>query len=107
MVTLYPDGPLDGTYIVPPVFYPQSDQYCIKLGHHDQFEAELQGGEVTDWWAGQGDPRATTALTAFLHRLVPGLQTAGPARGAACVTACTPARAAPYIDQVLSCEVTT
>ena len=42
MVTLYPDGPLDGTYIVPPVFYPQSDQvlsstvlhvicYCLVL----------------------------------------------------------------------------
>ena len=84
LVTSYHSGELDGTYILPPVKYPDGNStsknptkgciykhlghYYLKLGHHDVFERELVTREEVDKWykAGTGDPEAVDELDRFI-----------------------------------------
>ncbi len=47
IITDYSDGQLDGTYILPPVRYPDG-KYYLKLGHGDNFERLVHTYQVTD-----------------------------------------------------------
>ena len=50
IVTNYTYGQLDGTYILPPILYPDG-KYYLKLGHHDKFEDILTTSEaIKDWY---------------------------------------------------------
>ena len=41
IIICFPDGGLDGTYILPPIKYPDG-KYYLKLGHHDLFEETVR-----------------------------------------------------------------
>ena len=98
MVTSYTWGGLDGTYILPPIRYPDG-QFYLKLGHGDHYERGVETeAELRAWYqAGSGDPAAVQELAAFIQTLLPGLQVEQ-VTGGCCVTANTQHRAAPVID---------
>ena len=54
VVTNYSYGQLDGTYILPPILYPDG-KYYLKLGHHDKFEENLTTSEAIKDWYEQSD----------------------------------------------------
>ena len=65
----------------------------------DPWETEVKDrAGVAAWYRGRGDPAAVAELTHFLHWLLPGLSV-NRVTGAACVTAKTPDKVAPYIDE--------
>ena len=106
LVTSYHSGELDGTYILPPVKYPDGNStsknptkcciykhlghYYLKLGHHDVFERELVTREEVDKWykAGTGDPEAVDQLDRFIRSLIRGLEVET-VSGGCCVTSKT------------------
>lgn len=99
MSTCYSSGCLDGSYVLPPLLHPDGRHY-IKLGHHGTFEMELGTREqLEEWYRECGDRDAVAELAAFLQHLLPGLQVEG-VRGGACVTANTPSKEAPYVQEV-------
>ena len=115
VVTSYQSGSLDGTYILPPILYPDGHHY-LKLGHHDHFERTIETlEELEDWYrAGGGDEEAVQELTSFITSFVPGLQIEE-VKGGCCVTSKTKEGAArpgtshslvlqdktaPYIDRL-------
>merc|ERR1719474_320881 len=53
IVTSYNSGKLDGTYILPPVLYPDG-KFNLKLGHHDKFEKILHSKEDVEKWYKSG-----------------------------------------------------
>ena len=61
IVTNYSYGQLDGTYILPPILYPDG-KYYLKLGHHDKYEETLTTSEAIKDWYDQSD---------YLKRLKP------------------------------------
>ena len=101
VVTSYQSGSLDGTYVLPPILYPDG-HYYLKLGHGANYERILETQEeVADWYrAGTGDTEAVEELRRFICHLVPGLDVQAVV-GGCCVTANTRDKAAPYIDQVV------
>ena len=101
VVTSYQSGSLDGTYILPPILYPDG-HYYLKLGHGDHYERIFERKEeVVDWYrTGSGDPQAVAELRRFITELLPGLDVEAVV-GGCCVTSKTRDKAAPYIDQVV------
>jgi sarcosine oxidase len=101
IATNYTSGVLDGTYILPPIRYPDGHFY-LKLGHGDHFERELTSLEEVEAWyaAGEGDREAVAALVAFIRGFIPGLAVEE-VKGGCCVTSKTPTKSAPYIDEVV------
>ena len=101
IVTSYNDGLLDGTYILPPVKYPDG-KWIIKLGHHDVFEKVLENeSEVKDWYENheEGSLEAVLELERFLKEFLPGMKVLG-VKGGSCVTTKTPERLAPFVDEI-------
>ena len=49
VVTNYAYKKLDGTYILPPMLYPDG-KYYLKLGHHNAFERILHTPEQMESW---------------------------------------------------------
>ena len=69
------DGPVDGTYILPPIRYPDGHWY-LKLGHSKNFETKLNHDEVAmrEWYGSGGNKEAVAYLTKFLStNLIPNL----------------------------------
>ena len=101
IVTSYRSGGLDGTYILPPILYPDG-HYYLKLGHGDNYERILETKEeVVDWYrSGSGDSEAVAELRRFITQLLPGLDIEA-TLGGCCVTSSTRDKAAPYIDQIV------
>ena len=101
METAYPWGLLDGTYILPPILYPDG-HYYLKLGHHNLFEGEVYTlEELTAWYRdGKGDPEAVAQLSSFMVSFVPGLKVEE-VSGGCCVTSTTLTKEAPYIDEAV------
>ena len=99
IITDYRSGVLDGSYILPPICYPDGNYY-LKLGHGNHFEKEVRTiEELEAWYATRtGDPEAVNTLAAFLQSLLPGL-VVEEVRGGCCVTSKTPTKEAPYIDE--------
>ena len=89
VVTTYTSGALDGTYILPPILYPDG-HYYVKLGHHDHFERRLETEqEVEDWYReGTGDREAVAELARFITTFLPGLEVEEVV-GGCCVTSKT------------------
>ena len=71
IVTSYSSGHLDGTYILPPVLYPDGEKiktknnpqkitnffegkFYLKLGHHDKFERIFHEKEEVEKWYRNG-----------------------------------------------------
>jgi len=102
IITSYASGELDGTYILPPVLYPDGLHY-IKIGHHNKFERELKTKEEVEEWyrTGEGDPEAVKELALFLSQILPDIEQLN-VFGGCCVTANTPDKAAPLVLKV--CE---
>lgn len=100
IVTSYASGELDGTYILPPIQYPDGNFY-IKLGHHDKFEKDLTTKEeVEDWYrSGCGDTQAVHQLAMFIKQLLPDVEQLK-VTGGCCVTCKTPNKDAPLLAQV-------
>ena len=100
METTYIKGALDGTYILPPIRYPDGKFY-LKLGHHDNFEGVVETGEdVLDWYRrGTGVEEAVTELADFLQDLIPNLIVDAVSSGC-CITSNTVSKDAPYIEEV-------
>jgi len=102
LVTSYHSEKLDGTYILPPVLYPDG-QYYLKLGHHDKFEGVLSTAEEVEEWyrAGTGDKEAVEELERFIMDFVRDLGVEA-VSGGCCVTSKTKDKSGPYIDCVKS-----
>ena len=85
-VTEYEFGKLDGTYILPPILYPDGKWY-LKLGHGDHFEQVVTSDQfMKDWYTeGKGDPEAVEALTEFILDFIPSLKYQS-VHGGCCVT---------------------
>lgn len=86
--TNYIRGQLDGTYILPPIKYP-NDKYYLKLGHNDEFETIVNSDEaIVDWYKrGIGNPDAVKALADFItNHLIPSLEVIT-IQGGCCITA--------------------
>ena len=49
VVTNYDYKKLDGTYILPPILYPDG-KYYLKLGHHNAFEQIVHTPEQMESW---------------------------------------------------------
>lgn len=100
--TDYPYGKLDGTYILPPLLYPDG-KYYLKLGHGDHFEQIVTDEKFMEKWYsdGQGDPEAVEALTEFIQTFVPSLKFES-VSGGCCVTSNTPQKLAPFIEEIHS-----
>ncbi|XP_023321376.1 uncharacterized protein LOC111696079 isoform X2 [Eurytemora carolleeae] len=100
IITSYESGELDGTYILPPIQYPDGNYY-IKIGHHDKFERELLSKEdVENWYrSGKGDAEAVLEFTKFIRNLIPEIQGFN-VSGGCCVTSCTKDKDAPLLRQV-------
>ena len=98
--TDYPFGKLDGTYILPPILYPDG-KYYLKLGHGDHFEQIVTDEKFMEKWYtdGKGDPEAVDALTEFIQTFVPSLRFES-VHGGCCVTSNTPKKLAPFIDEI-------
>ena len=101
-VTTYQSGLLDGTYILPPILYPDG-HYYLKIGHGSQFEKDIDSLEELNAWYrdGEGDPEAVSQLNTFVREFLPGLRVEE-VRGGCCVTSKTPTKDAPYIDEAVS-----
>ena len=101
LTTNYASGLLDGTYILPPILYPDGKIY-LKLGHGDHFEADVNTIKELDAWysTGKGNPDAVESLAAFIKTLIPNLKVEE-VIGGCCVTSKTPTKNAPYIDEVV------
>ncbi len=87
VVTNYHCGKLDGTYILPPILYPDGKHY-LKLGHGDVFEINVKTPEqMHDWYAeGTGVPEAVEALADFIKgHFIPSLEVKS-VHGGCCVT---------------------
>ena len=71
LVTSYTTGALDGTYILPPIKYPDG-RFYLKLGHHDAFEGAIETvDDLLDWYRdGVGDREAVNELAAFLKKFI-------------------------------------
>ena len=86
-VTSYQYKKLDGTYILPPILYPDG-KYYLKLGHHDHFEAVVDDPETVENWyrTGNGDPEAVEVLADFIKtHLIPSIDVIS-IHGGCCVT---------------------
>ena len=101
LTTNYASGLLDGTYILPPILYPDGKIY-LKLGHGDHFEADVNTIKELDAWysTGKGNPDAVESLATFIKTLIPSLKVEE-VTGGCCVTSKTPTKNAPYIDEVV------
>merc|ERR1712181_51852 len=78
LVTNYTSGLLDGTYILPPIRYPDGKIY-LKLGHGDHFETDINTIEELDAWYkdGKGYPEAVESLATFIKTLISQAQSGG------------------------------
>ena len=66
---------IDGSYILPPILYPDGNWY-IKIGHSKSFEKNLKHDEkeLKSWYNSGGSEKAVESLTNFLcQSLIPGL----------------------------------
>ena len=102
LTTNYTSGMLDGTYILPPILYPDGRIY-LKLGHGDHFETDVSTAEELDAWYkdGKGNPEAVESLATFIRSLIPTLKVEE-VIGGCCVTSKTPTKDAPYIDEAVA-----
>ena len=78
---------LDGTYILPPILYPNG-KYYLKLGHGDHFEIIINNLEEMKAWyqSGSGDSEAVQTLASFItDHLIPSLNVLS-VTGGCCVT---------------------
>jgi len=101
VVTNYAYKKLDGTYILPPMLYPDG-KYYLKLGHHNAFERILHTPEQMESWYidGKGDPEAVDNLASFItEQFIPSLKVLS-VHGGCCVTAKTHDKKAPYVDEI-------
>jgi len=100
IVTTYHRGALDGTYILPPIRYPDGKFY-LKLGHHDNFERNIETAEeMLEWYKSEeGDTEAVSELADFLKSFIKDL-TVKEVTGGCCVTSNTVTKTAPYIEEV-------
>ena len=100
IVTTYKRGDLDGTYILPPIRYPDGKFY-LKLGHHNNFERNIETAEeMLEWYRSEeGDMDAVAELAKFLKTFVNDL-IVEEVTGGCCVTSNTPTKTAPYIQEV-------
>ena len=66
VVTNYAYKRLDGTYILPPMLYPD-EKYYLKLGHHNAFERIVHTPEqMESWYQGkQLNDIATKTVTRY------------------------------------------
>lgn len=60
----------DNCYILPPARYPDGHWY-IKIGGGKRAQRIRSRDELTEWYAGPGDPELRAALVKRLHRLLP------------------------------------
>lgn len=101
MTTSYQDGLLDGSYILPPVQMLDGKWY-LKLGHGDYFEHPIESlDELEDWYSNhpEGDQEGVLELERYLKKILPGIDFLS-VHGGSCVTANTPGKLAPFIDEV-------
>jgi sarcosine oxidase/L-pipecolate oxidase len=72
VVTNYAYKKLDGTYILPPMLYPDG-KYYLKLGHHNAFERIVHTPEqMKSWYIGtllRGTDKKTVVLCASIRSL--------------------------------------
>ena len=69
-------GPIDGTYILPPIRYPDG-KYYVKIGHFQSFEKKLGNdeNEMYSWYKSGGSKEASEEMSRFLaHDLMPDLE---------------------------------
>ena len=69
-------GPIDGTYILPPIRYPDG-KYYVKIGHFQNFEKKLENdeNEMHSWYQSGGSKEASEEMSKFLaHDLIPDLE---------------------------------
>jgi len=75
MVTNYQSDCIDGTYILPPIRYPDGNWY-VKIGHSKCFEDTVEHEEdaMRSWYKSGGFKEAAASLNTFLStRLIPDL----------------------------------
>ena len=87
LCTDYDFKKLDGTYILPPILYPDG-KYYLKLGHGDHFEIIIQNlEEIKNWYKnGNGVPEAVETLASFItESLIPTIKVLS-VTGGCCVT---------------------
>ena len=87
LCTDYDFKKLDGTYILPPILYPDG-KYYLKLGHGDHFEIIIENlEEMKNWYKnGNGVPEAVETLASFItESLIPTI-TVLSVTGGCCVT---------------------
>ena len=87
LCTDYDFKKLDGTYILPPILYPDG-KYYLKLGHGDHFEIIIQNlEEMKNWYNnGNGVPEAVETLASFItESLIPTIKVLS-VSGGCCVT---------------------
>ena len=87
LCTDYDFKKLDGTYILPPILYPDG-KYYLKLGHGDHFEIIIQNlEEMKNWYKnGNGVPEAVETLASFItESLIPTIKVLS-VTGGCCVT---------------------
>ncbi|MGR3289962.1 MAG: FAD-dependent oxidoreductase, partial [Paracoccaceae bacterium] len=83
-----PDVSQGGTYLLPPIIYPDGKTY-LKIGG-DPRDSDLKNtAEITDWFQGQGWPAGRDHLIAVINALMPELRYTD-IKTAACVTTLTP-----------------
>ena len=69
-------GPIDGTYILPPIRYPDG-KYYVKIGHFQSFEKKLGNdeNEMYSWYQSGGSKEVCEEMSRFLaHDLIPDLE---------------------------------
>ena len=67
---------IDGTYILPPIRYPDGNWY-LKIGHSQNFEEKIEHDEeaLKSWYNSGGFKEATSSLAKFLSTcLIPDLE---------------------------------
>ena len=67
---------IDGTYILPPIRYPDGNWY-LKIGHSQSFEEKIEHDEeaLKSWYNSGGFKEATSSLAKFLSTcLIPDLE---------------------------------
>ncbi len=87
LVTNYAWGKLDGTYILPPIKYPDGKWY-LKLGHHEAMESMVESkADMIIWFQdGQGDPEAVSQLSSFvIDHFIPSIKVTA-ILGGCCIT---------------------
>ena len=88
IVTNYSYEKLDGTYILPPILYPDG-KYYLKLGHHAFFEEIVTNREEMENWYknGTGNEEAVKSLSNFITKhFIPDVDVLS-VTGGCCVTA--------------------